>query len=55
MSKVLMVKSINPEGMENEVSHRIGESIPEDMYIVAILKGVTNAGNAIKSFEIVEV
>lgn len=41
--------------MESETSHRIGESIPEEMYVTAILKGVTKADHTIKSFEIVEV
>ena len=55
MSKDLKVTSITPYGDENIIHHGIGEVIPEEAYVVAILKGVLNAGNAIKSFEIVEV
>lgn len=55
MSKALKVKSITPYGDENIIHHGIGEVIPEEAYVVAILKGVLNAGNTIKSFEVVEV
>jgi hypothetical protein len=55
MSKSLKVVSINKFGDEAEMLHGIGEVIPEEMYVVAILKGVTNAGSTIKSFEVVEV
>jgi hypothetical protein len=55
MSKSLKVTSITPRGDVSIISHGIGESIPEEMYVVAILKGVMNAGNSVKSFEIVEV
>lgn len=55
MSKALKVRSITTLGDEHEILHGIGEVIPESQYVVAILQGVTNAGNAIKSFEVVEV
>jgi len=50
--KVLKVTSVSPYG-ESVLSHSVGEAMPEEMYVVAILQGVINAGNAIKSFELV--
>jgi hypothetical protein len=55
MSKALKVTSITPYGDEHTMDHGIGEVIPENDYVVAILKGVLNAGNTIKAFEVVEV
>ena len=55
MSKALKVTSITPFGTDSVIKHGIGEVIPEEVYVVAILKGVLNAGNTIKSFEVVEV
>lgn len=55
VSKYLKVTSINSFGYEHEMDHPIPESIPEDMGVVAILKGVNMANSFIKSFEIVEV
>lgn len=52
--KSLKVTSIGQYG-EQTVSHPIFESAPEEMIILATLRGVINAGHAIKSFEIVEV
>ena len=51
--KFVRVTSISPYG-ENTISHPVSEFIPEDMITLAVLRGVINAGNAIKSFEIVE-
>jgi hypothetical protein len=51
--KSLKITSVGPYG-EIESFHNVGESMSEEMYVVAILKGVTKAGNAIKSFELVE-
>jgi len=50
--KYLKVTSVSEYG-ESPLSHSVGNSIPEEMYIVAILQGVINAGVAIKSFELV--
>lgn len=52
--KNLKVTSVGEFG-EQTVSHPIVMSEYEEMLIVAILRGVNNAGHAIKSFEIVEV
>lgn len=54
MSKALNVTSITQWG-EQTVSHPISEAAPQDMLVVAMLRGVINAGHAIKAFEIVEV
>ena len=51
--KSLKVTSISPYG-EQTVTHPISDLAPEEMMIVAILRGVNNAGNAVKSFEVVE-
>ena len=51
--KVLKVTSITEYG-EQTVSHPMSDLAPEEMLIVAMLRGVNNAGHAIKSFEIVE-
>ena len=51
--KAVKVTSISPYG-EQTISHPISELAPEEMMILAVLRGVVNAGNAIKSFEIVE-
>jgi hypothetical protein len=51
--KYLKVTSISEYG-ESTLSHSVGNSIPEEMYVLAILKGVINAGVSIKSFELVE-
>ena len=53
--KVLKVTMITTYGDESEMEFSIGESIPEEMYVVSILKGITNAKSVIRSFEIVEV
>lgn len=55
MSKALKVTSITPWGDEHELDFSIGEGMSEELYVVAILKGVINAKSVIKSFEIVEV
>lgn len=52
--KNLKVTSITEYG-EQTVTHPISELAPEEMLIVAMLRGVNNAGHAIKSFEVVEV
>lgn len=52
--KSLKVTTVDQWG-EHDMLHSIGTVITEDAYIVAILKGVTNAGSIIKSFEVVEV
>lgn len=52
--KALKVTSISPYGDESTISHPVSTLAPEDMLIVAILQGVVNAGNVIKSFELVE-
>lgn len=51
--KNLKVTSITEYG-EQTVSHPISMVEYEEMLIVAILRGVNNAGHAIKSFELVE-
>jgi hypothetical protein len=51
--KALKVTSISPYG-EHTIDHAMAQTLPEEMCIVAILKGVVSAGNQIKSFEIVE-
>jgi hypothetical protein len=51
--KVLKVTSQSIYG-EAVLTHNIGKSAPEEMYVVAILQGVINAGSMIKSFEIQE-
>ena len=53
--KVLKVATITTYGDESEMEFSIGERIPEEMYVVSILKGITNAKSVIRSFESVEV
>ncbi len=55
MSKSLKVTSTTPYGDISIMEHPMSEFIPESDNIVAILRGVNNAGNQIKTFEIVEV
>lgn len=50
--KALKVTSIHSHG-EQTVSHPLGNYPSEEALIVAILRGVNNAGHSIKSFEIV--
>lgn len=54
MSKALKVITTDQFG-EHETHHSIGTAISEEAYIVAILKGITNAKSNIMSFEVVEV
>jgi hypothetical protein len=52
--KVLKVTSVSVYG-EHTMTHPLPELATESEMIVATLQGVTNAGSAIKSFELVEV
>ena len=53
--QALKVTSIGEFG-EHTIDHRLGDySVIDPALIVAVLQGVNNAGQAIKSFEIVEV
>ena len=52
--KSLRVTTVSPYG-DMTIDHPMGEVLTEEEYMVAILKGVTNAESLIKSFEIVEV
>ena len=51
--KALKVTSFDAYG-ETTLNHPIFSDLPEDAAIVATLRGVLNAGHAIKAFEIVE-
>lgn len=51
--KALRVVSVSPYG-ESTINHPLSEVYPEDMIVLAVLRGVINAGSMIKSFEIVE-
>jgi hypothetical protein len=53
--KVLKVSTVSHLGYDSDIEFVLGEAIPEDMYVVAFLKGITNAKSVIKSFEVVEV
>lgn len=52
--KAVKVTSIGQFG-EQTVSHPISDFPSEDAIILATLRGIINAGHAIKAFEIVEV
>jgi hypothetical protein len=52
--KALKVTSISPYG-ELTNNYTMAQTLPEEMCVVAILRGVISAGSQIKSFEIVEV
>ena len=49
--KALKVTSIGQHG-EQTVSHPFSDTVPEDSMIVAILRGVNNAGHSIVSFSV---
>lgn len=53
--KTLKVTTITTFGDEHDMDFAIGEGMPEEMYALAILKGIINAKSTIKSFDIVEV
>ena len=55
MSKALKVTSIGEYGGEHTMNHPLWDCDYQDAIIIATLRGVTNAGHTIKSFEIVEV
>ena len=51
--KNLKVTTVDFTG-EAVTYHHVGTAIPEEAYIVAILKGINNAGAFIKEFELVD-
>ena len=50
--KALKVTSVSPYG-EHTINHTLPEFALESEMIIATLQGVINAGNTIKSFELV--
>ena len=52
--QALKVTSIGSHG-EHTMNHPLWDCDYQDAIIIATLRGVTNAGHTIKSFEIVEV
>jgi hypothetical protein len=54
MSKILKVSTTDKWGNDHAHDFAVSEGLPEDMYIVAVLKGILQADSVIRHFETVE-